>query len=105
LFYFDFLKRKGASSLVITSPCGFSAHLFRSDIATLVFCTFGVEVQGKSVGLSMKWFSPLFPGIEHNIDLIVSIHEINSFMYILRGRKSSTQACIPPYNCTKENNF
>jgi hypothetical protein len=56
LFYF---KRKGASSKVITSCCGFSAHFFISNIVILVFCTFCVEVQGESAGLSMECVSPL----------------------------------------------
>jgi len=37
-----FLKRKGASSLVITSSCGFSTHYFRSDIVILVIFKFCV---------------------------------------------------------------
>ena len=104
-FILIFLKRKGASSLVITSFCGFSAHLLRSEIAILVLCTFCVEVQGKSADLSMKWFSPLFSVIEHDIYLIVSINDINSLMHNLRDRKSATQARTPSYNCTKEYHF
>ena len=77
----------------------------RSDIEILVFFTFCIEVQGKFVGLSMKCSSPLFSGIEHDIDLIVSIIDINPFLYNLRGRKISTQACTPPCNCTKEYYF
>ena len=53
--------RKGASSLVIASPCGFSARLLRSDIVILEFCTFCVEVQGKSDVLSMKCVHHYFP--------------------------------------------
>jgi hypothetical protein len=53
----------------------------------------------------MKYFSPRFTGIEHDIDLIVSIHFIKSFMYNLRGRKILTQACTPSFNCTKEYHF
>jgi len=102
LFY---LKRKGASSLAITSSCGFSAHSLRSDIATLVLCTLCVEVQGEFAGLSMKCFSLLFSGIEHDIELIVSMNDINSFMNNLRGRKRSTQACTHPCNCTKKYHF
>jgi hypothetical protein len=68
----------------------------------LAFCTLCVEIQGESAGLSMKCFSPLFSEIEHYIELIVSMNDINSFMYNFRGRKSSTQACTPPCNFTKE---
>jgi hypothetical protein len=49
-------------------------------------------MQGKSAGLSMKCFSTLFSGIEHDSELIVSMNDINSFIYNLRDRKSLTQA-------------
>jgi hypothetical protein len=75
----------------------------RSDVVTLVFCTLCVEVQGESVGyLSMKCFLLLFSGIEHDIELIVSMNDINSCMYNVRGPKSSTQACTLPCSCTRE---
>ena len=99
-FILIFLKRKGASSLIITSSCGFSSNVLRSDIAILVFYTFCVEVQGEYAGLSMKCLSPLFSGIEHEIELTISMNDINSFMHNLRGLKSSTQTCTPPCNCT-----
>ena len=70
-----------------------------------VLCTLCVEVQGEYAGLSMKCFSPLFSGIEHDIKPIVSMDDINSCMYNLRGRKSSTQAYTPPCNCNKEYHF
>ena len=85
-FILFFLLREGASSLAITSSYVFSAHSLRSDIAILVFCTLCVEVQGEFAGLCMKFFSLLFSGIEHDIELIVSMNDINSFMYNLRGR-------------------
>ncbi len=53
----------------------------------------------------MKRSSPLFSGIEHDIERIVSMNDINSFMYNLRGHKSSTQACTPPCNYAKEYHF
>ncbi len=106
LYYFlIFLKRKGASSVVITSSCVFSAHFLRKDIVILVFCTLCVEVQGESSSLSMECASPIFSGIECDIEGIVSIKDTNSFMYNLRRRKSSTQGCAPPCNCTKEYHF
>ncbi len=71
----------------------------------LVLCTFCVHVQGESVGLSMKYFPSLFTGIEHDIELIVSMNNINLFMYHLRGRKNLSQACTPPCNCTNEYHF
>jgi hypothetical protein len=52
----------------------------------LVFRTFCVDVQGEFAGLSMKCVSPLFSGIENDIDQIVSMNDINSFMCHLRGR-------------------
>jgi len=87
-FIWIFLKRKGASSLVITSSCGFSAHFLINDIVILVFCTFCVNVQGEFVGLSMKCYSPVFSGIEPDIELIVSMNDIDSFMSNLRDRKN-----------------
>ena len=65
--------------LVITSSCGFSAHFFKSDIVLLVFCTLCVEVQGEYVVLSMECVSQLFSGIEYDIELIVSVNDINCF--------------------------
>ena len=71
----------------------------------LVSCTFCVEVQGEFAGLSMKCFSPVFSEIEHDIELIVFMNAINSFIYNLRGHKSSAQTYTPACTYTKEYHF
>jgi hypothetical protein len=67
----------------------------RSDIVILLFCTFGVEVQGKFAGLSMEWFSPLFSEIEHDIDLIISINR-NRNISLTKG---CAKDIISPVGC------
>ena len=104
-YFISIFSNRKASSLVITSSYGFSAHYFRSHIVILLFCTLRVEVQGEFTGLSMECASPLSSVIEYNIEPIVSMNCINSHMNNLRCRKSSTQGCTPPCNCTKEHHF
>ena len=50
-FILIFLKRKGASTLVISSSCVFSARFSISDIVILVFCILFAKVQAEGLYL------------------------------------------------------